>query len=215
MCRMLITAITCVGFLVLIVLGCSAVQKPLGSMTLVETSGDKPGWLEVVPERDGGQLYWVGRRSEADSEDGALADAREDCAKQLADYLAKRVTRLYESMRGERNVTHDLGPLRLYVNDAYKSWVRKAATQGLKTRETYWERYEKLTGPERVRYLYKGYALMKVGKRTLTALGSEAFSEQLAEARRKGDQAAERELKNLMRKIDELDGPIPKAPGGN
>ena len=170
------------GAWLLLVLGaCATPRGPVGSVTKVESSdGDRPEWADRVPEDDGDQMFWVGRKSGSGSEDGAVVDAREDCGRQLADYLENTATKVYEKARVETAAGQDLGgSIRPLVRDAYKAWYAKVKAQGLKTKETYTERWEKIVSADRVAYEHKAYVLMVVSKKQMIALGQAAIAEQL------------------------------------
>ena len=182
-------------------MGCATAPKAIGTLTLVEKSGSKPDWINTVPDDDGDETFWVGRKSDSDTEDSAVTDAREDCGRQVADYLENTANKVYEKARVELAATEDLGSARPLVRDAYTSWYEKVKATGLKTRKVYWERYEKVVAEGRVRYLYKAYVLMPLSKKQLLAMGKESIQEQLQKAREQNDAMAEKALDRMKEKL--------------
>lgn len=196
-----------ITYLVLATLGlllACAVPKPVGTMTLVESSGSKPDWAVTVPDDDDDTMFWVCRKTQADTEDGALVSAREDCGRQVADYLQQTATKVYESARIERAATMDLGTVRPLIRDTYTSWYEKVKAHGLRTKQTYTERWETVVSQERVRYLFNGYALMTVSKEQLLALGQQAIDEQLQKARETSDAMAIEALDAMKSRLELL-----------
>ena len=196
------------AMIVMVVLGlagCSATARPVGSERVVSSSGDKPGWITTVPDKKGGLIYWVGRRTGGNTEEGALNDAREKCTAQIVNYLGTFSNKLYEYARIEKAANADLGTINPYIRDLVQSFKKKVLTSGMRQKQVFTEKVEKILAGGRVAYSYNAYVLMETNEKQLNQMRLAAAGEQLKKAREKNDQAAVKALEGMSSKLKSLE----------
>jgi len=198
--HLLVTSILAVSLL-----GCGAALQPVGSETVESRSGDRPDWINTVPDNKGDIMYWVGRRTGGNSEEGALTDAREKSTAQIVNYLGTYNNKLYEYARIEKAANADLGSIGPYIKDLVQSFKRKVLTSGMRQKHIYTEKVRKVVGEGQVAYHYNAYVLMETSGKHLKSMQLKSVNEQLKKARAQNDKEAQKALKGMSDKLKGLE----------
>lgn len=182
--------------------GCASTSMLIGEQKIVEGQ-DKPNWTETVPERNDQFTFWVGRTTTADSEEGALKDARKDVSTQVANFFGENVVEDYAKMRKQKAGNQELGRIRPYIKDVTLA-VSKRLVAGLKAKTIHIQKSMTRAAESRVVYHYNAYVLMTLDLKYVKQVLDDVFSKQIQQAREKADQEAEGELKDARKAYDKF-----------
>ena len=182
--------------------GCGGHAILIGEEKIV-SGQDKPEWTSTVPERSDDYIFWVGRTTGADSEEGVLKDARKDASTQVANYFGEKLVEDYQKMRKQKAGTQELGRIRPYIKDATLA-VSKRLIAGLKVKTNHVQKTMKRVGENRVVYHYNGYVLMTLDMKFAKKVLDEVFAKAAQKAREAADAEAAAELKDARKAYDEF-----------
>ncbi len=184
-----------------LVFGCKTTPKrQVGEEWIVEKTGEIPGWITKIPDTKGGIMYFRGLKTQAATIDGGLTDAREHAARQLAEMVGANVNVDYESARVEYGIPKDDKDIGSVVRDL-TIVLSKAMIQGLKEKESYWEKWgvQEVSG---VRYFRNVYLLTTVTKEDYQRIANSVFEKELEKAREAKNKKAEEFLERMRKDLD-------------
>ena len=144
---------------------CSGPQRPassqcgpVGTERLVRRSApERPAWITVAKESEGGFSWWTGRRSAAAALDGGVTDARLDAFRQVVEHMGLSVSVSHRDQRKDSN--HEIDDLLVVLAEAKGS--------GWKERESYWEVFESCDDGGGVEYVHNVWMLVSVDEAQL------------------------------------------------
>jgi len=144
-------------------IGCSANKLGLvGSERVVETSGDKPGWVKRVPGENDEYYFFRGFKTGALSLEDGLTDARSNAIRQVLEMIQAQGLVDYKKARVENGLAESREDVGSVTEDGLKI-LSKTVASGVKELESYTEKVERYT-PKGLRYVYNIYTLVRYPK---------------------------------------------------
>jgi hypothetical protein len=192
--------------LVILVAGCAGTSKMTpGQSKVVETSGDKPGW--VKSDKD----YWVADKnmnyrsminSQVDIAQGRR-NVKAEVVKQVAEMVKSRVrTDYYNSVKGDNT---EEGTLGRDVADLVAWTTDNLEISGITPNSTYWEKRETYDGGA-MHYAYDIYGLYTLPEAKYYEAVRKASMSMADKAKAANDKAAEERAKKFEKKLYEDEG---------
>lgn len=144
-------------------IGCSANKLELvGSERVVETNGDKPGWVKKVPGENDEYYFFRGFKTGALSLEDGLTDARSNAIRQVLEMIQAQGLVDYKKARVETGLAESREDVGSVTEDGLKI-LSKTVASGVKELESYTEKVERYT-PKGLRYVYNVYTLVRYPK---------------------------------------------------
>ncbi|MFH1068687.1 MAG: hypothetical protein V1794_03605 [Candidatus Glassbacteria bacterium] len=144
-------------------IGCSANKLGLvGSERVVETNGDKPGWVKKVPGENDEYYFFRGFKTGALSLEDGLTDARSNAIRQVLEMIQAQGLVDYKKARVENGLAESREDVGSVTEDGLKI-LSKTVASGVKELESYTEKVERYT-PKGLRYVYNVYTLVRYPK---------------------------------------------------
>ena len=184
----------------LFLVGCASVPKrQIGEEWLIESSGNKSGWITKIPETKGGVIYFRGIKTHAPTLDGGLTDARQHAARQVAEMVENQVNVDYERARVEYGIPRDDEEIGSVTRDLTIA-LSDAVTQGVKEKESYWERWSEqlATG---IGYFFNVYTLVTLTEEDYKRIANQVFEEKIEKARAENNKKAEEALDKFRKEV--------------
>ncbi|MBW7995506.1 MAG: hypothetical protein FVQ81_02820 [Candidatus Glassbacteria bacterium] len=140
--------------------GCSSHKlTAIGSERLVESSGNKPGWIKKIPGESDEYYFFRGFKTGALSLEDGLTDARSNAIRQVLEMIQAQGLIDYKKARVETGLAETRDDVGSVTEDGLKI-LSKTVANGVKELESYTEKVERYT-PGGIRYFFNVYTLVR------------------------------------------------------
>ena len=179
--------------------GCGGGPK-IGSEKIIERSAPKsPDWVLTPFVEQKGYLYFSGGVTGRQSLNLGNREAKAEAIKNVAEGISVKVrTEFTGAVRGSNINEDDIGD---FTQDAIGMVTDNLDIQGLMPEEIYWEKVEKLTGPNEVKNFYNCYCLTKMSVADYKKARDIALNGLADKAKKEKDKKAEDTAMMLMQKL--------------
>lgn len=189
---------------VLIMLGaasCGTTKALLvGEEQVVERSQDhRPDWTQRTFEETK-EVYRFSGGAEGVLYSLAVSQAEAEALKRLSSAIELTTRREFtEWTQGANLREEDLGR---FVADGVALTVNNLEIQGVKSKEVYYERFQRLVSPEEVIYQYRTFVLLQIAKGDFRAAQRWAANHLIDKSRAQQNQAAEEAAQRLLERLE-------------
>jgi hypothetical protein len=176
--------------------GCSSHKlTTVGSERIVESSGDKPGWVKKIPGESDEFYFFRGFKTGALSLEDGLTDARSNATRQVLEMIQARGLIDYKKARVETGLAETREDVGSVTEDGLKI-LSKTVASGVKELESYTEKVERYT-PGGIRYFFNVYTLVRYPRSEYDKAVALAARESNEAERAQNNTQAREVIKNL------------------
>jgi hypothetical protein len=189
----ILTAILIAG---VITAGCSSHKlTAVGSERIVESSGNKPGWVKKIPGENDEFYFFRGFKTGALSLEDGLTDARSNATRQVLEMIQAQGLIDYKKVRVETGLAETREDVGSVTEDGLKI-LSKTVASGIKELESYTEKVERYT-PGGIRYFFNVYTLVRYPRSEYDKAVALAAHESNAAERTRNNAQAHEVIKDL------------------